>query len=293
MTTGTSIDLRHIAWNGIHIDIPSVWDARVLGQRHLIFEKDFQPQLQIRWEKSARRHARAFEKGATRYSAQMGSLVPQDRFPEALHQVRTNFDRILCYQNETGMVTGGICQCAACHALLLFQLLTDDVAVLTETAASLSTVLCHDQAENKGESLWRIQDFALAVPVPFVMQDYTFGAGLTRLSFKSKDLSLQTCKLGPADTRLNQQSLAEILLTLTGGSGLELADGEDDISCTGERNPSILKQIFFRLRREKPFLSTKIRHDTDNNRLLAVILSSTRPIPLTTTEDICRKYEIV
>jgi hypothetical protein len=289
MVAETSKEQRHIAWNGLRIDVPFAWDARVLGQRHLVFENDFQPQLQIRWEQPARHHPRALETGATRFAAQMGSIIPENRFPQALQQLKANFAKIICYENEAGMVTGGTCQCAGCHTVLLFQLLCDDRTLLTEAATCLSTILCHDNLEN----LWRIQDFSLSLPITFSLQDYTFGSGLTRLSFHSEDLCLQTGRIGPADTRLNRQSLAEILLTLTGTRELEMVAEEDGTSCTGNRNPSILRQIFFRLRREKPFISAKIRHDTGNNRLLAVVLSANRPIPLTATEDICRRYEII
>ena len=125
-------------------------------------------------------------------------------------------------------------------------------------------------------SLWCIQDFSLAIPVSFTLKDYTFGAGLTRLSFTSADLFLQTCKLGPADKRLAQQSLAEILITLSDADDLDILTEENN-SCSGYRNPTIPRQILFRLRRQKPFIRAKIWHDTENNRLLAVVLSSQPP----------------
>ena len=126
-----------------------------------------------------------------------------------------------------------------------------------------------------------------------MLQDYTFGAGLTRLSFCSSDLSLQTCTLGPADSRLSQQPLVEILNTLSGCSDMQIVTGEDGSFCEGSRSPSISKQIFFRLRREKPFIRSKIWHDTEGNRLLALVVSSNRPIPQTITDKICSRYEIV
>jgi hypothetical protein len=104
---------------------------------------------------------------------------------------------------------------------------------------------------------------------------------------------LQTCILGPADTRLSRQPLVEIFIILAGIPDLDLVIGEDNNSCEGYRSPTIAKQISFRLRREKPFISAKIWHDTVSNRLLTVMLSSNRPIPMTTTNKICSQYEIV
>ncbi len=284
---------RLIAWNGILLHIPHAWDARVSGQRHLIFEKDFQPQLQIRWEKSNHRTPRDLQKKLSQFSGQLGTAIQQDRFPEKLQRLKDIFGLVTCYQEESGMITGGLCLCADCHTLVLFQLLSADPALLEEVCDCLATLSCHTPSEGPSEILWRIQDFSITVPASFVLQNYTFGAGLTRLSFYSADLLLQTCTLGPADSRLSQQSLREILVTLTDSPNLEIAAGEDDNSCEGYRSPTIPKQVLFRLHREKPFISSKIWHDTVSNRILAVILSSNRPIPLTTTHKICRQYEIV
>lgn len=286
---GTGKDNRLIAWNGIRLSIPTAWDARISGQRHLVFEKDFQPQLQVRWEKLAHHTPRYLQKKLSQFAGQMGSIIPENILPTELERLRNSFSLVTCYQEESGLLKGGICLCPDCHTLVLFQLLSADPALLEEIYSSLTTISCHHHSE----ILWRIQDFSLALPVSFTLKDYTFGAGLTRLSFCSSDLFLQTCTLGPADTRLSRQPLVEIFNTLSGTPDLELVIGKDNTSCEGYRSPTIPKQIFFRLRREKPFIRAKIWHDTVNNRLLTVVLSSNRPIPQTTTHKICSQYEIV
>ncbi len=258
------------------------------GQRYLIFEKDFQPQLQIRWENSVRQPSHYIHERLSQFAGPKGSIIPEDSFPLELLQFRKNFDVVACYR-EASTVKGGICFCSSCQTLILFQLLCTDPALLQEVGDCLATLSCH----NHLEILWRIQDFSLTLPRSFILKDYTFGAGLTRLSFYSSDLFLQTCKLGPADSRLRLQSLMSILTTLTDASDLKIVMGEDNNSCAGQRSPSILKQIFFRLRRDKPFIVSKIWHDTMSNRLLAVVLSSNRPIPQTTIHKICSQYEIV
>lgn len=288
MQAETGKNNRHIAWNGVRLDIPYGWDARVSGQRHLIFEKDFEPQLQIRWEKVEKNKPTALAGRLRQFAGQMGSLIADDNFPPELQQLKNTFDLVTCYQGESGKVSGGIFLCTGAHTLVLFHLLFTDPRLLKEVNISLATLSCPIHSE----TLWRVQDFSLTIPVSFTLKDYTFGAGLTRLSFSSPDLFLQTCKLGPADNRLEQQSLAEILVTLTGTPDLLLVT-EEDCSCIGHRSPTIPKQVFFRLRREKPFIKAKIWHDPGNNRLLAVVLSSNRPIPVASIQNICSRYEIV
>lgn len=286
---GTGQGNRLIAWNGVRLHIPTAWEVRVSGQRHLVFEKDFQPQLQIRWEKLVQHTPRYLQKRLSKFASQLGSIIPDNLFPTEFEQLKDNFGLVTCFQDERGMVKGGICLCPDCHTLVLFQMLSTDPAILREVSLCLTAFSCHDHSE----ILWSVQDFSLCLPVSFILKDYTFGAGLTRFSFCSSDLFLQTCTLGPADIRLSRQPLVEIFITLTGTPDLELVLGEDNTSCEGYRTPTIPKQIFYRLRREKPFIRAKIWHDTVSNRILAVVLSSNRPIPMTTTHKICSHYEIV
>ncbi len=288
---------RFIGWNGVQLHIPDNWEVRVSGLRHLIFEKDFQPQLQVRWEEPAQSKPSALQKRATHFASRMGRIIEENNFPPAWRQLRDVFRLVTCYEGASGMLEGGIFLGTDDHTLVLFQLFLPDrssapgpdQALFAEIRDSLTTIVCRDDAEN----LWRMQDFSLTLPDSYKLQDYTFAAGLTRMSFTKADLFMQTCKLGPADSRLVQQSLKEILLTLVGTADLQTITDEDNTSCEGFRNPTIGKQVLLRLRREKSFIRAKIWHEIAGNRLLAVVLVSNRPIPLTTIHDICRHYAII
>lgn len=288
--SGNRKNSKLIAWNGIQLEIPGDWDTRVSGHCHLVFEKDFQPRVQIRWAKPASHTSRPPRKSLEQFAAQMGTVIAEDHFPLEVQQLKDKFGIVTCYQDKGGMIKGGICLCADCHTLVLFQLLSADQTLISEVIDCLSTLLCHNHQE---ETLWRIQDFSLTLPGSCILQDYTFAAGLTRLSFCHTDYFLQTCTLGPADVRLNQQTLQEILVTLTGTSDLKIATGKDQYSYEGERIPTIPKQILFRLRRDKPFIRAKIRHDIVKNRILTVVLSANRPISRSTTQKISQQYEII
>jgi hypothetical protein len=282
---------RLIAWNGVQLYIPAEWEARVSGHRHLVFEKNFEPQLQIRWEKPAQQGSDYLQKRSLHFAQQMGSIIPDKEVPPQFQQVKDVFGRVTCYRNENGMFEGGILVCTDHHTLVLFQFFSTAPKLLTEVNDCLSKLSCRNQTEAR--MLWRIQDFSLTLPESYILKDYTFGAGLTRLSFFKPDLFLQICKLGPADSRLHDQSLEKILITLADTADLELMPGEGDDSFEGFRIPTIPQQILFRLRREKPFIRTKIWHDATKNRLLAVVLSSNRPIPSATLHETCRQYAIL
>lgn len=282
---------RLIAWNGIQLYIPMEWEARVSGLRHLVFEKDFQPQLQIRWEKPAQQNPDYLQKRSLHFAEQMGSIVSDKEVPTQFRQVKDIFDRVTCYRNESGMLEGGILVCTDKHTLVLFQIFSAEPKLLNEVTDCLAKLSCRNHTEPL--MLWRIQDFSLTLADSYILTDYTFGAGLTRLSFFKPELFLQICKLGPADNRLHDQSLEKILITLAGTADLDLIPDENSDSFEGFRTPTIPQQVLYRLRREKAFIRTKIWHDTANNRLLAVVLSSNRPIPPATLHEICGQYAIL
>lgn len=282
---------RLIAWNGMQLYIPIEWEARVSGLRHLVFEKDFQPQLQIRWEKPAQQSPDYLQKRSVHFAEQMGTIIPDKKVPPQFQQVKDIFSRVTCYGNESGKLEGGILVCTDHHTLVLFQIFSAEPKLLEEVTGCLSKLSCPNHTEPL--MLWRIQDFSLTLPESYILKDYTFGAGLTRLSFCKPELFLQICKLGPADSRLHDQSLERILITLAGTADLELIPDEDGDSFEGVRTPTIPQQVLYRLRREKAFIRTKIWHDTANNRLLAVVLFSNRPIPPATLHEICRQYAIL
>ncbi len=281
---------RLIAWNGVRLQIPTDWDARVAGKRHLVFEKDFQLQLQIRWEKPSRVIPSSFQERSKRIAEQLGSIIQAEQLPLELQKLHDVFGPVTCYRGESGLLEGGVFCCNDHRTPVFFQLSLPNPALVAEVSNCLTTFACCDDDR---ETLWRIQDLSLSLPGSYILNDYTFGAGLTRISFSNSTLLLQTCKLGPADSRLSRQSLEKILITLAGSSGLEPVTAKGNVCCEAHRNPSISGQLLFRLRREKPFIRSKLWHDAVNNRLLAVMLSSNRPIALKTLYKICGQYEII
>ena len=281
---------QQIAWNGALITIPVSWEPHVAGVRHLIFEKDFQPLAEIRWEDGSKYHERNFSTVLKKFKKQTATKIydgkPQKQW--------LPFDKIfetLCYTSTDGhTIDGGIWFCLKSKTLILFQLFPAKSEKSFKILSFLSTLSFLDR---KQETEWRIQDFSLVTPPLFTLSSYTFAPGLTRLSFTAPDLDVQICRLAPADSRLAIQSLEQILLTLAGLSKVPAEIIEESYACKAQRSPTIWQQIRLRLRREKPFADAKLWHDTSSNRLLAVVLSSRRPIPTDLIETLCQHYEII
>ncbi len=282
--------VRQIGWNGIRLATHRSWETHLGGQNHLIFEKDFTPLLEIRWQKAVKKNA-SRSKAILKRIQKADNTLHKKKLPPEWSFLKDNYN-VTCYGRLQNLpFETGVCVCKHCQTILLFKLTnqTKESAQLLKNC--LKTISCHRVADEM--ELWSLQDFQLWLPPDYSLIDYSLVPGLTRISFSHKKIILHTCKLAPADTRLASQPLGEILRSLTGIPSLQVQTSSEDKVCDGWRTPTIPKQISLRFQRKKPFVQAKIRHDIASNRLLAVVLESIRPIPSETSQTISDNYEII
>jgi len=281
---------RQVGWNGIRLATHSSWETHIGGQNHLIFEKDFTPLLEIRWQKTGKKN-NPNSKSILRRIQKADGKLHKKKLPSEWSFLGDNY-HVTCYGKlENLPFDTGVSVCKHCQTILLFKLSnqTKESAQLLKNC--LKTISCHTAA---GEPvLWSLQDFQLRLPQRYTLIDYSLVAGLSRISFSHQKIVLHTCKLAPADTRLTSQPLEEILRSLTGIPDLQVKIRNEGKICDGWRTPTIARQVAIRFQRKKPFVQAKIRHDISSNRLLAVVLESIRPIPPETGQIISDNYEIV
>lgn len=264
-----------VGWNGIRIQAPAQWETIVADNHHLIFEEDFDPVFQIRWKNIGRLHPAKWKEKCDQWWQQLGVISKAIPLPQELTHLTDKFTHTRYYRGKQPMESGGLCYCSHCQTLFFFQQLDGKSSMWKKTAEVLSTLTCHGVPN----TLWQIQDFSLTTPITYTLTDYTFRAGLSRLSFKNENCNVQICRLAQASHRLSSQSLKNILFTLADTRELELEFNQEQQACTGIRSPSITRQILLRMKKEKPFIESKIWIAPKHDRILACVASSTRPIP--------------
>lgn len=268
---------KTLAWNGIKLIIPATWESRFPTSQHIVFEQEFTPQLQIRWEKAKQPSPDAVRKKLIDFS-KSSSILEKETLPPLWSVVSLRFDLLLIAQNENRLTTG-IFYFKAQKLIFLFEIMDKNPSVLVDSAKAIAALgSCSDK-----DTHWQFQDFTFMTPEDFALKNYTFASGLTRLSFESTNLTCHVCRLGPADLRLQQQSLKKILETLVGSDPLFPQRNGDDKTITLKREPSIWQQIRLRLRRKHPFILAEIFHDEQCNNLCAVVLTSRHPITIQPT----------
>lgn len=279
---------RPVCWNRVSCTIPSHWQTIVTGPQSLIFEDDFIPQFQLRWEKRAGLQKENFDKTSALLLDQISTDLHPEKLPDQLGFLAKKYKFTSCFKSKNDAHLLLILYCNRCEKIIVVQQLHISKRASGNLLRALESLVCHYD-----RNLFSIQDFSLELSTSFKLKDFTFHAGLSRLSFENKTLELQVCKLGPADRRLASQNLDEILNTLAGVEDLAQRDPDDSNVCHITRSPSIFGQLLVRLKRKKPFICARIRHDESNNRLLSAVLTDTRPIDKTELSTIMNNYEIV
>lgn len=278
---------RLVGWNGLRMTVPADWETRVDGHRRLLFEKEFQPLLQLRWEQAGKSGSKNLPRRLKGLFPPPDQPIPEKELGSCWQQLAGQVFGLSCYGRSGNTIRGGFWVCDHCGTVILFHCLEDTPQSSEMIATSLGTLFCHGE-EN---TLWRVQDFSLTTPADFTLRNYTFAAGLTRLSLTSAIQQLDTCRLAGADQRLARQTLPAILQTLAGAEDLQVSSDGQGTRCDGFRSPTILGQIRLRLRRVQPFIRARIRHYPETNRLLALVLGSKRPIASNDLDTLDRAYE--
>ncbi len=265
----------HMGWNGIRLTVPRSWALHINGHTHLIFERDFQPLLELRWQTQDSSKPAAPQSMFRKLQKQNSNIVKK-QIPEELFSLRKSY-HIFCYgKKDTIGPEGGILTCRTCGKLIFFHL-NQYNQNLSDPLTALSSLSCHFRPG--APLLWSFQGSDLLLPAPFTLQKFSFKPGFSCLSFKLKKLDLHCSRLSPADIRLENRSLPEILAVLSGLSENEIESGRSDLSFEGYRYPSMGHQVFSRLKRQKPFIRASIHHDPENNILFSMVAESTQPIP--------------
>ena len=275
MIGSTSTNTIAIGWNGIRLQSPMDWEVIVSEPEHLVFEEDFEPVLQIRWKKIGPLTEKNWSKKSTEWWNNLDLTSREAALPAEMLPLNDTFTHVRYFRGKGPMESGGVCYCSQCNTVIIFQLLSTLSTALAKISQTLSSICCH----GSHQTLWQIQDFSIETPLELQLTDYTFKAGLSRLSFSANNYSLQICRLGQAETRLAKESLESTLLTLAGTRELQTEMSSDDMTCHASRCPGLGKQILLRMRKEKPFIEARIWKVAEHDRLLACLISSTRPIP--------------
>lgn len=273
MTFSQDHESQLIQWNGVSIHIPVSWEAIVSGNTHLVFEEDFHPVLEIRWEKTGSLASSRWRKIQNRWQNGLRAGAWQVKSSAQIQGLNAKFDRTSYFEDEKTGQCGGIALDTRAGTVVLFQFPVP--AAKKKTALeTLQSLQCHLPIHNR----YRIQDFSLTLPASYDLEHYSFKAGLTTLSFNGENHKLQICRLAQASERLAAHPIEHILAILCGSKDIDIRGEPGQKNCIALHEPSLIKQLLIRLKRQPPFLRGGLHHLPDHDRLFGFVATGNSPI---------------
>ena len=284
---------RLICWNGLQMSLPRSCQEIIHAPTHLLVEADYQPVLEIRWQRRQKGSQPASPESVLReLSRQKHRSCTTIHLPPPFSGFARdrNVTGIQWENREQGL--GMIWQCQSCGTVFFCHLYQQSALPQELVAEILSTLECCNQ--DRGFSRWALQDFRLTVPARFLYHSSSFGAGFTRLTFQNQEQFLHICRLAPASEKLARQPAREILCSLHeqfASKKTQCRENGNVFECW--TTPSLMAQVHSRLRKKKPFCFGIIRHDESSDRLLGVSAESTRPVDPDLVRRILDHYEVI
>jgi len=282
---------QKIGWNNISLSCPKEWETIVTGETHLLFEKNFQPVFELRWQTEKKQKNKSIQASLNKIAEETGLLV-HDSLPPHWKKLEKTYALKLLADNDSRELKAAILICKECGTTLLlyffYDLATKHHWDLTKVLSSIS---CHEDVDAENFQ-WLIQDFRFLLPKRFSLNGHNFGAGLTRISFTDSSLTIHLCRLAGATQRLQESSLPT-LLTLLGD--LEIDEQEilqQEFSANHCSYPSIFQQIRSRIKRKAPFHWANLRHHPEHDRISGLFFFDKKPISEELIQTIMDSYEI-
>lgn len=289
--TSFATPLRELSWNGIRLRYPNRWEASISAATHILFEDDFHPVLEVRWQKKEKKE-RQSDTAKLQKIAKESGLETLELLPPHWKKLNKQYGLKLLGDRGGAEAKAAILLCKECGCTILLYFF-DSISNRYQSALNclLSSIRCHDSTGSK-TSLWAVQDFQVTLPKTFVLSGHNFGAGLTRLSFTDSGLTMHLCRLAGASERLRSASMCDLINLL---GDLNISKEELNISGNTQSHnasPSILQQIRMRLKRKLPFHRVSLRHHPESDRLTGLFFFDKKPIPEDLSNTILNSYEI-
>ena len=280
---------KETGWNGLRLQCPQTWDVIVRGHHHLLFEKNFQPVLELRWHTNQGNIGSA-TKTILRNLQKDSDLFPAKSLPTSWQHLTKKDNLHLLLAGKEKESRAALITCKECGTSLLFYFFDALPPAHEDITRLFESIGCHQ--EEKSKTVWAIQDFRFLLPATYKLKSYNFGAGLTRISFTHGSLVLHICRLAPASQRLQSTDLSRLLMILGDVEIDKKEITETDSMVSHFRHPAIYKQILDRFKRKQPFHEMVLRHHRECDRLTGLFMLDKKPIPRNSAEDILNSYEI-
>ncbi len=276
---------QEIGWNGILLRVPGTWHPAVILAGYLLFEEDYRPVFEIRWQMvRGRFSAERVLRKLARATGDTG-LVPWQPPPEwrdALSGCRMHG-----FQWQQAESRG-------CGLLLYNPATARSMLLRFHGAAGSGTAHYSGILESLREQpqedrlTWAVFDIRARLPAGMRLIRHRFLPGSFTIEFRQDHLFLSLLRFRPAEQLLHNHTLARFGDHLA--AGLPLVSESDPLTATWQSDGSVARRMLRRLQGKKAHQVLTLWHIPEKNVILGLHVKSNKPIPGTLIQDVRENY---
>lgn len=284
---------KSVAWGGVQFAVPREWEPGRIGARHLLFECDAGPAMEIKWGPSGRRFSsRRYLRRLARQVGRGGAVfqeraLPVDggNFPGPVEGL--GFE----WKGKDGGAVGALLFCPVCRTVSLLQFFRRGPGAESDRQV-VRVIDSFQDHRADGRCAWALYDIRAVLPGCFRLVGHRFEAGFFMLEFRGNRRGLTLYRWAPAGVLLKDQDIETFAAASAGGAGMDFRPlaGAGRVGVEGvDPRPAGLAGRLKAVLRPR-FRGVRVWCVDHRNRILGVRLEA--PQPLTTTElsELCSAY---
>jgi hypothetical protein len=285
---------KSVAWGGVQFAVPQNWEPGRIGARHLLFESDTGPAMEIKWGPSGRRFSsRRYLRRLARQVGRAGATFRERALPVAEGRFQRPFEGLgFEWQGKEGGALGALLFCPVCRTVSLVQFFRRGPAAEGDQPAARVIDSFQDHRSD-GRCAWALYDIRAVVPVHFRLVGHRFDAGRFVLKFSGRRRGLTLYRWAPAGVLLKDRDLAAFAAASAGGAGMDLRPragaGRSEVQGVDPCPVGLVDRLRAMLRRPR-FRGIRVWCVEGRNRILGVRLEAPQPVTAAELSELCRAY---
>ena len=286
-----------IAWNGITFCKPASWEIATMGRNYMMIGTHAYPRMEITWASAQKpvtrqRDIKKFQSRIRKqHLASVDSWTPFASWLQALTSYETSG---FSWKHPDRISYGLIVSCPSCQRVSLIQFFQNvDEPDIFHTVAPKVLSSFMDHADGNDQQ-WAVFDVRATLPIFFRIKTYRFSPGFMEMVFSSREQQISLYRWSPASVLLSGRNLPDFAESLSLCPDSATKKILDSNRIEWENAPSF--GLWTRL---AAFLTGRfshhrilIRHDPENNRILAIKAESRQTMDPILFDRIFSSYEI-
>ena len=288
--------LKKIAWNGIHLSVPSTWELGRIDTRHLLFDNHAGPVMEIKWGpvKGHFSHRSHLKKLIAQQKHHPDKNLEEWHLPPTWESALSNFiAKGFSWQSGAENGRGAILFCPSCKTAVMFQVF--NIADHMTGEAILKTLKSLQDHRNDDQTAWIVFDIHALLPRAFQLDDYQFKPGNYTLAFTDGFQTVKLFRWAPASAFLSQADLSQFA-----ANALEF-NRENLVTTSFLEHPAVewrsniisgRHNWLYRFKQKQAFHWVRVWHVAEKNRILGIRLDSKKPVDTDMMTEICINYRL-